>query len=122
MRIKEQKTYVCGEPLEAIPEGTSQDASSEDTSKDDSQLIIRRSLLCTSEVETIYYSGAARVFLPPCCIHCGVTEDLLGDYDDYIQAMHEKFSTVRPICVACRSKGLEAKTWGQKFFSKKQKK
>lgn len=116
-RIKEQKVYVCGDPLEHTSEDTSQETS------DASQLIVRRCLLCTDDVEGVYYSAAGRVFLPGCCIYCGDFDNLLEDYDDYIMGLYERYSTVRPICNTCRNvKGLEAKVWGQKFFTKKAKK
>lgn len=61
-----------------------------------------------------------RHFVPPCCFYCGDTENLLEDVDGYIENLLQHFSVVRPICITCRKQGKEAKTWGKKFFSKKQ--
>lgn len=92
-----------------------------DSLPDDLGMVMRLSLLCTSEVEVTYYSSGVRGFLPPCCFHCGTKENLLESSDDYIAELSKHFSAVRPICTQCRSKGLDAKTWGRKF-SKKSKK
>ena len=83
---------------------------------EDTQLVVRRALTCSSPVETTYYSSP--VYLPPVCVHCGSADDLLDDYHEYIVKMHEKFSTVRPLCSPCHIQGKEAATWGKKFFKK----
>ncbi|CAC5366418.1 unnamed protein product [Mytilus coruscus] len=102
LRIKEDDNYTCGD---AFPE--------------DSGLFVRESLSCNSEVEINYFGAAMRHFVPPCCIYCGKTEDLLDDEDDYIQNLYTMFSVVRPLCKTCRTSGKEAKTWGEKFFAKR---
>ncbi|CAC5374955.1 unnamed protein product [Mytilus coruscus] len=103
-RIKEQKSYVCGDSL---PEGW--------------EMVMISSLLCTSEVETSYYGSTVRSFLPPCCVYCGTKGDFLESSDDYISELFTHFSVVRPICTHCRSKGHGAKIWGRQFVRKKKK-
>jgi hypothetical protein len=74
---------------------------------------------CSSAIESVYYSST--MFLPPVCVHCGLQDNLLDDYDPYMMEMRENFSMVRPLCKACHNAGKDAKTWGKKFFKKQKK-
>ena len=74
---------------------------------------------CTSDIELTYYGSGAKTFLPPVCVYCGSEENLLNDYDDYITRLCETYSVVRPLFNQCRTKGLDAKTWGAKFHKKR---
>lgn len=52
--------------------------------------------------------------LPPVCscIHCGSTENVIDDNNDYISKCPEDYSGTLLFAV----KGLEARTWGKHFF------
>jgi hypothetical protein len=84
-------------------------------------LVVREAVSCSTEVETNYFTTSLKHYLPPICIHCGRAEDLLDDSDPYISSSYEEYSIVRPICTVCRDAGRVAKTWGEKFVSKKAK-
>ena len=96
--VRDEQTYRCGEALPC-------------------ELVSRRALTCCSPIEVHYYSGQRA----PVCFHCGTEDNIMNEYDPYIEDLLEKFSKVRPICKICHEQGKEAKTWGQKFFTKKQK-
>ncbi len=55
--------------------------------------------------------------MPPVCCHCGEEEDLLDDFDEYVEDMKEKYSVVRPIYRACRRAG---KDLGSKVLQEKE--
>ena len=102
LRLKEENYYECGDGL-----------------PDDSGLVTRRSLACTSEIEINYYAHSVRSFLPPCCVYCGSLDNILDNTHEYIEKLLLDFSCVRPLCESCRGRGLDAKTWGRKFFKKR---
>ena len=89
-------TYTCGSPL-----GEGSD-----------QMTVRRAIDCHSPVEVAYY-GASSVVFPKCCYYCGDENQLLDD--DYMQSLHKKFLSVRPLCSNCRKSGKTARTWGHKL-------
>ena len=95
-RVKDENSYRCGEALPC-------------------SLVARRSLTCESPIEIHYYS------LQPVCYHCGSADDILDDFHEYIADLLQQFSKVRPICSHCHGKGLQAKTWGRKYFMAKKK-
>jgi len=100
--IKVCGLYVCGDQIEGSP-----------------GLFVRRCVSCSSEVEVAYFSAKCRHYLPPVCIYCGSSSDLLDDNNPYFAELYQKFSTVRPLCSVCHQSGKEAKTWGAKKFVKK---
>ncbi|XP_052780079.1 uncharacterized protein LOC128217176 [Mya arenaria] len=102
--IKACQTYTCGDQLEEAP-----------------GLYVRRCVSCISDVEISYFSAKCRHYLPPVCVYCGNTGELLDDNDLYIADLYGKYSVVRPLCSTCRGSGKDAKTWGIKKFVKKQK-
>ena len=66
---------------------------------------------------TTYYS--APCCLPPVCCHCGVEDNLLHNFSEYVVEMREKFSVVWSVCHGWRHAGRCQKPRGQKFFQKK---
>ncbi|WAR05775.1 hypothetical protein MAR_021144, partial [Mya arenaria] len=72
------------------------------------------SVSCISDVEISYFSAKCRHYLPPVCVYCGNTGELLDDNDLYIADLYGKYSVVRPLCSTCRGSGKDAKTWGIK--------
>ena len=63
--------------------------------------------------------GVVLCYLPPVCCHCGVEDNLLDDFSEYVEEIREELGVVRPICHGCRHAGKDAKTWGQKVFKKR---
>ncbi|KAK3095270.1 hypothetical protein FSP39_012504 [Pinctada imbricata] len=100
-RLKEENSYTCGDEI-------------------DSSLgfVVRRCISCVSSVEIAYYSAHLKSYVPPVCVYCGSEDDLMDDNEEYIIQLYAHYSTIRPLCHACRGTGLEAKTWGRKFFKK----
>ncbi|XP_060064184.1 uncharacterized protein LOC132544583 [Ylistrum balloti] len=92
-QIREEGDFVCSESL-----------------SEESGLVTRQSINCTSELEITYYSAPLRAIAPPCCVYCGAQEGFL---DEYIERLLAEFPVVRPLCLSCRYKGLDAKTWGE---------
>ena len=101
-RTRDESWFICGDGL---PE--------------DTRLVVKRSINCSSPIENAYFS--APIYLPKVCVHCGLEENLLDDFDEYITEMMNSYSTVRPLCSVCRAKGKEAVTWSKKFFKKQKK-
>ncbi|KAK3084947.1 hypothetical protein FSP39_021903 [Pinctada imbricata] len=100
-RLKEENSYTCGDEI-------------------DSSLgfVVRRCISCVSSVEIAYYGAHLKSYVPPVCVYCGSEDDLMDDNEEYIIQLYAHYSTIRPLCHACRGTGLEAKTWGRKFFKK----
>lgn len=102
--VKDEGTYTCGVAL--FPEGHVLRHS----------VVVKEAMKCSSHVEISYYS-APRVSFEPCCIHCGLYEELADDEE--VKETRKKFHMVRPICTSCKNSGKNLITRGPKNFSAK---
>ena len=68
-RIRESRLYTCGSSL--FPSGSSHE----------SNIVVRTALVCTSYVESQYYS-AVLVHFEPVCYYCGLDEETLVENDE----------------------------------------
>ena len=87
--IIECDLYTCGASLFAC-----------DTSYTDT-IVVREALVCSSCIETQYYSSVL-VHFPPVCYYCGVPEEALVN-DDTIRELEKSHAVVYPICFLCLS-------------------
>ena len=66
-------------------------------------IVVREALVCSSCIETQYYSSVLPVVhFPPACYYCGVPEEALVN-DDTIQELKNSYAVVYPICLLCLS-------------------
>ena len=87
--IIESDLDICGASLFAS-----------DTSYIDT-IVVREALVCSSCIETQYYSSVL-VHSPPVCYYCGVPEETLVN-DDTIRELKKSHVVVYPICFLCLS-------------------
>ena len=86
--VKESKMYTCGSPLFA---------------SENSSIIVREALVCSSPIEAQYYS-AKLIHFPPISYHCGLAEEALADNEE-IQELKKCYAIVLPICFICLHDG-----------------
>lgn len=90
--IKDSNLYTCGAPL--FPPGLPFENS----------IVVREALVCSSYIETQYYS-AVLVHFEPVCYFCGLGgEESLIDNDE-IRELKSSYAVVYPICFLCQSDG-----------------
>ena len=86
--VKESNVYTCGASL--FP-------------RESCGIVVREALVCTSLIESQYYS-ATLVHFPPVCYYCGLGEESLVDSEE-IQELKQMYAIVLPICFVCLSDG-----------------
>ena len=64
---------------------------------------MRDALVCTSPIESQFYS-AVLVHFPHVCYHCGLGEESLVDNEEVRELKH-MYAVVHPICFVCLSDG-----------------
>ena len=82
--VKESNVYTCGSSFPCESGG----------------IAVREALVCTSPIESQYYS-AVLVHFPPVCYHCGLGEESLVDNEE----LKHMYAVVHPICFVCLSDG-----------------
>ena len=85
-QAKEDNFYVCGSEL--FPPDHSLNVS----------VVVRRSILCQSPMETTYYS-ATSINFPDACFYCGQSDPQQLLDDSYINELKQEYATVRPLCI-----------------------
>ena len=90
-KLKDADLYTCGASL--FPPD----------SLYHSTIIVREALVCTSNMETQYYSSVL-VHFEPVCFYCGICEETLVD-NDQIKELKTMYAVVYPICFLCLSEG-----------------
>ena len=66
-------------------------------------IVVREGLLCSSVIETQYYSSVL-VHFPPICYFYGLGEECLVNNEE-IQELKTHYATVMPICFVCMHDG-----------------
>ena len=64
---------------------------------------MREAIVCSSYIESQYYSSV-HVHFEPVCYYCGVGEEALVE-DDHVKELKSMYSIVYPICFLCISDG-----------------
>ena len=83
-RIQDSNLFTCGSPL--FPP----------SSRYENSIVVREALVCSSYMETQYYSSVL-VHFPPACYYCGLGEESLVNNEE-IQELKQSYAVVYPIC------------------------
>ena len=82
-------------------------------------IAVREALVCTSPIESQYYSAVLVHFLPV-CYYCGLGEESLVDNEE-VQELKQMYAVVYPICFVCLSDGKKLFCRKPSNVAKKQK-
>ena len=66
-------------------------------------VVVREALVCSTHIESQYYSSVL-VHFPPVCYYCGQGEETLIENDE-IKELKANYAIVYPICFLCHSEG-----------------
>ena len=90
-RLKDEDLYTCGASL-FPPDSPYQTI-----------IVVRAAIVCSSNMESQYYSSVL-IHFEPVCFYCGLGEESLAD-NDQIKELKTVYAIVYPICFLCLSDG-----------------